>query len=94
MLYTRFSPVSRNTWEVSAPAESTKPFATITRRRGQYSAATTADHILNREELVSLLDFMQEHKQAIGPCNRTRKPRPNDSMDFLERLYSLEDPRG
>jgi hypothetical protein len=32
--------------------------------RGQCSATITADYSLNREELVSLLDFMQEHERA------------------------------
>jgi hypothetical protein len=65
VLYTRFSPISRNTWEVSTPAKSPKPIATITRRRnGQCAAAITADHALNREELSSLSVFMQEHERA------------------------------
>jgi hypothetical protein len=60
MTYTRFAAISRNAWEVSEPAKSAKPIATITRRRGQFLATITADHGLNREELVSLLDFMTE----------------------------------
>lgn len=60
MLYTRFSPISRNKWEASAPTKSTKPIATITRSRGRCFATLTADHALNRDELESLSTFMQE----------------------------------
>lgn len=58
-----FRHVSRNTWEVSTPTTS-KPIATITRRRGQHSAIIAADHALNREELACLLDFMSERERA------------------------------
>jgi hypothetical protein len=62
MLYMRFSPISRNKWEVSAPVKSAKPIATVTRRRGLCSVTT--DHALNQEELATLSVFMQEHERA------------------------------
>jgi len=64
MLYTRFSPVSPNKWEVSTPTKSTKPIATVTRRKGHCSVKITVDRALNREELAVLSLFMQEHEQA------------------------------
>jgi hypothetical protein len=64
MLYVREKHVSRNIWELTAPQESTKPFATVTRSRGQCSATTTAGHALNREELACLLDVMQQRERA------------------------------
>jgi len=64
MLYTHFSSVSPDKWEVSAPTKSAKPIASITRRNGQCSATITADHALNGEELSSLSAFMQEHERA------------------------------
>ena len=64
MLFMRFSPVSRTTWEVSAPVKSTKPIATITHRKGQYSVTVTAEHALDRAELAALSAFMREHEQA------------------------------
>jgi len=60
MLYMRFSPTSRNKWEVSTP-KSAKPIATVTRRRGQCSATT---HTLNLEELACVSVFMQEREGA------------------------------
>jgi hypothetical protein len=64
MLFMRFSPVSRTTWEVSAPVKSTKPIATITRRKGQCSVTMTAKHALDSAELAALSCFMQEHERA------------------------------
>jgi hypothetical protein len=64
MLYMRFSPVSRTTWEVSAPVKSTKPIATITRRRGKCLVTGTGGHALNREELASISAFMREQERA------------------------------
>lgn len=63
MLYMRFSPISRNTWEVSTPVKSAKPIATITRRRGR-CLVTTSGRALNREELLSLSTFMQDRDRA------------------------------
>jgi hypothetical protein len=63
MLYTRFLPVSRNIWEVTAPVTSTKPFATITRRRGRCSTTITAGYALNLEELACLLDFVADREK-------------------------------
>jgi hypothetical protein len=64
MLYVRFSPISRNTWGVSAPVKSSKPIANITRRRGRCFAKSTPGHTLSREELLSLTVFMEEHERA------------------------------
>jgi len=64
MLYTRFLPISRNKWSVSAPTVSAKPIAHITRRRGQCIATSVPDHALNREELSSVSVFMQERERA------------------------------
>jgi len=64
MQYFRFSHVCGGAWEVFAPSESTKPIATITRRRGKCLATITPDHTLNRAELACLLDFMSEREQA------------------------------
>lgn len=65
MLYMRFSPVSRNTWEVSTPVKSTKPIATITRSRNrQCSVTVCSDHALSREEMSCLSSFMQERERA------------------------------
>lgn len=61
MLYVREKHISRNTWQVTAPTESTKPFATVTRLRGQCSAKITADHALSREEMAALLDIVTSH---------------------------------
>jgi hypothetical protein len=63
MLYMRFSPTSRNKWEVSTP-KSAKPIATVTRRRGRCSATITSGHALNLEELACVSAFMQEREGA------------------------------
>jgi hypothetical protein len=64
MLYTRFSPVNRNQWEVSTPTKSAKPIATVTRRKGRCSVKIMAEHALSRAELAILSAFMREHEQA------------------------------
>ena len=64
MLFTHFSSISRNTWEVSAPTKSAEPIAFITRQRGQCFVEVTSNHALNREELSSLSVFMQECERA------------------------------
>ena len=61
MLYMRFSPVSRNKWDVYTPVKSAKPIATVTRRRGKCFATTTA-HAINREELAAISAFMDERE--------------------------------
>lgn len=62
MLYTHFSPVSPDKWEVFAPTKSAKPIANITGRNGQCAATITADHVLNGEERAALSAFMQERE--------------------------------
>ena len=64
MLFMRFSPVSRTTWEVSAPVKSTKPIAMITRRKGQCSVTVIAERALDRAEMAALSCFMQERERA------------------------------
>ena len=63
MLLTLFSPISRNTWEVSEPAKSAKPVAHVTVRAGRCSTKITKD-VMNREELKSISLFMQEHERS------------------------------
>lgn len=62
MLYTHFSPISRNKWDVFAPVKSTKPIATVTRRNHRCSVTVMANGTLNREELESLSAFMRERE--------------------------------
>lgn len=64
MLYMFFSSIRPNQWEAVTPVKSTKPVATITRRRGKCSASITAGRALNSEELSGLSAFMQEHSRA------------------------------
>jgi hypothetical protein len=65
MLYMRFSPVSRNTWNVSTPVKSAKPIATIKRSRNrQCSVTISPDHALSRKEMFCLSSFIREHEQT------------------------------
>lgn len=56
MLYTRFTPIARNQWEVTAPVKSKKPIAKVTPR------SVTVNRAISREELDSLSAFMQERE--------------------------------
>lgn len=65
MLYMRFSPVSRNTWNVSTPVKSAKPIATIKRSRNrQCSVTISLDHALSRKEMFCLSAFIREHERT------------------------------
>jgi hypothetical protein len=65
MLYLRFAHVALNQWDVIESVKSAKPITSVNRRRnGQCSATIKADHVLNREELACLLDFMSERERA------------------------------
>jgi len=81
LVYTRFASLGKGQWAVTGKSGSiaevsvrggrraispTKPFATITHRRGICSAAITAGHALNCEELACLLDFMAEREQRAA----------------------------
>ena len=64
MLYLRFAHVALGQWDVLMPVQSAKPIARVKQcHNGPCSATTTADHVLNREELAGLLDFMTEREQ-------------------------------
>lgn len=58
MVYMRFSPVSRNAWDVSTPVKSPKPAARIARRAGRCSVKTAPGRALTRAELAVVSLFM------------------------------------
>jgi len=78
MTYLHFSPASRNTWTVTAPMRSPKPFATITRyRKGGYN--TKYARKPSRGEQASIEVFTADRvKDEVGlPLYRALKRWPH-----------------
>ena len=62
MTYMRFSPTSRNQWNVFTPVKSAKPIATVKRHNGTCSATIKTTRTLNRAESAIHCAFMRERE--------------------------------
>ncbi len=62
MLYMRFSPITRNQWNVFTPVKSANPIAIVKRHNGTCSATLKTTRALNRAELTILSAFMRERE--------------------------------